>query len=345
MSNVDDEKKDEKNPHAVELGRKGGLKGGQARAESLTPAQRVAIARDAAAVRWAGKVPKETHEGTISIGPIEIRCAVLDNGMRVLSRADVGVAFGARKKLDNSPEPPPFLTAAGLQRFISPELKKKLEEPLSYKTKQGLGGFGYEASVLPEICEAIQEAKAAGVLRANQGKFADAAAILYKGLVRLGIIGLVDEATGYQYERARNELALILEQYIAKELMPWTKKFPDEFFRQIYKIYGWEYKEGSAKRPQNIGHFINKYVYDRLPPGVLNELREINPSEHGRRKHKHFQFLTDDTGNPHLDKQIVAVITILRLSDDKTEFADNFRKVYPRVGEQVPMKFPKEADE
>jgi hypothetical protein len=41
-----------KNPAAVELGRQGGLKGGRARAEKLTPEQRSEIARKAAAARW-----------------------------------------------------------------------------------------------------------------------------------------------------------------------------------------------------------------------------------------------------------------------------------------------------
>jgi hypothetical protein len=41
-----------KNPAAVELGRQGGLKGGKARAEKLTPEQRSEIARKAAAARW-----------------------------------------------------------------------------------------------------------------------------------------------------------------------------------------------------------------------------------------------------------------------------------------------------
>jgi hypothetical protein len=42
-----------KDPAAVELGRKGGLKGGKARAEKLTPEERSAIAKKAAATRWA----------------------------------------------------------------------------------------------------------------------------------------------------------------------------------------------------------------------------------------------------------------------------------------------------
>ncbi len=41
-----------KNPAAVELGRRGGLKGGRARAQKLSPARRSEIARKAAAARW-----------------------------------------------------------------------------------------------------------------------------------------------------------------------------------------------------------------------------------------------------------------------------------------------------
>ena len=42
----------EKNPAAVSLGRLGGLKGGKARADKLTPAERSAIAKKAASARW-----------------------------------------------------------------------------------------------------------------------------------------------------------------------------------------------------------------------------------------------------------------------------------------------------
>jgi hypothetical protein len=48
---------DGKDPAAVALGRKGGLKGGRARAESMTPEQRSEAARKAAAARW-GKNPQ-----------------------------------------------------------------------------------------------------------------------------------------------------------------------------------------------------------------------------------------------------------------------------------------------
>ena len=46
------EESDEKNPHAVALGRLGGKKGGPARAKKLSKKRRVEIAKKAAEVRW-----------------------------------------------------------------------------------------------------------------------------------------------------------------------------------------------------------------------------------------------------------------------------------------------------
>jgi hypothetical protein len=51
----DQEPGEGKDPAAVELGRKGGLKGGKARAESMTPEQRSEAAKRAAAARWADR--------------------------------------------------------------------------------------------------------------------------------------------------------------------------------------------------------------------------------------------------------------------------------------------------
>lgn len=55
----------EKNPHAVALGRMGGLKGGPARAAALTAAKRSVIAKKAAKKRWATKGnPVKVKKGT-----------------------------------------------------------------------------------------------------------------------------------------------------------------------------------------------------------------------------------------------------------------------------------------
>jgi hypothetical protein len=171
-----------------------------------------------------------------------------------------------------------------------------------------------------------------------QGRVIQAADVLMRGLARVGIIALVDEATGYQEDRAKDELTKILKAYISPKLLPWTQKFPHEFFRQVYRLHGWPYKPGSVKHPKYLGKFINKYVYGQFPPGVLEALQEKNPvTESGYRRHRNHQFLTVDTGDPHLDRVIIADITLMQVSDGKGQFLEFFDKA---IGKPQQMKIP-----
>ncbi len=224
--------------------------------------------------------------------------------------------------------------------------------PIIYRNLSGQRTVGYNAELLPMVCEvylrlrdhanSIRESDPAeyAKIMGLQGKIISAADILMRGLAHVGIIALVDEATGYQQERARDELNQILEAYISAELLPWTKRFPNEFFRQLYRLNGWQYVEGNHKRPRYVGNMINLLVYEHLPPGVLPELKRLNPpNESGRRKHTHHQFLTPETGHPHLDKQIIEVTTLMRVSDDKQAFKRLFEKAFPKRKKQTNQPF------
>lgn len=129
---------------------------------------------------------------------------------------------------------------------------------------------------------------------------------------------------------------------MAPALVPWTRKFPHEFFREVYRLLGWEYKPGQIKHPQYMEKFINKYVYEALPPGVLDELkRRLPKNENGNRRAKLWQLLAVDTGSPHLDKQLTADITLMQASDSKPQFEENFEKVLgkqPRLPFATPIK-------
>lgn len=346
-----------KNRHAATLGRAGGLKGGAARAAALSPEERAAIAKDAAAARWSKGVPKATYLGDLNIGDMTLPCAVLSNGTRVVSARGMSEAFGrvrsgaqyrsARENDDDGVTTPIFLAGKSLKPFIPEALAMELSKPIKYRSNRGgLPASGVRAELIPEICEVWLKARDAGALRLEAMKQNAAKAdLLMRGLARVGIIALVDEATGYQADRERDELSKILEAYIAEELRPWVRMFPHEFFKQIHRIQGWTYNEGDTRGPRYIGKLINKYVYDRLPPGVHDKLRELNPSVNGRRKHKHFQHLTDETGIPHLDKQIAAVTTLLAVSDDKPMFESLLKKRFPKQGDQVDLIPPKHDEE
>jgi len=173
--------------------------------------------------------------------------------------------------------------------------------------------------------------KAANASLKQYGHIIDACDILVRGLARRGIIALVDDATGYRANQAKDDMLRVIAQYIAPDLRKWTQKFPPEFFEEIYRIYGWDYKPGSIKHPQYVGKLITKYIYEPLPPGVLEEMKNRLPkNESGNRKAKLWQTLTIDTGIPHLDRQILDILMMMRLSIDKDDLARNFDRIYGR---------------
>lgn len=319
--------------------------GGRARAKSLQPEERSEISRQAAMARWTKDLPRATHTGQIVIAGRTINCAVLETGKRLLTQESFLTAIGRAAKAKGKTGSfavdglPPFLAAESLSPFISEELRQSTT-PIFCRNEKGIRLAGYDAMLLPMVCEVYLKLR--DHFR-SQGKeppktqahIIEACDLLMRGLAHVGIIALVDEATGYQEKRARDELSKILEAYIVEELRPWIKTFPDEFFKQIYRLHGWPYRIGSAKRPSYVGQLINKYIYEQLPPPVLPELRKVNPvTDKGYRRHKHFQYLTADTGNIHLDRQITAVTTILKVSDDRKDFEENFKKAFGKPYQQ-----------
>jgi hypothetical protein len=346
---------DKMSKHAAELSRLGAAKGGKARAEALSPEDRREIARFAVEKRWGSRgLPRETHPGILRIGDREIPCSVLDNGLRVFSARGVSRVIGSRTKgakatteSTGAPQLPPFLASPGLRAFIPNDLMAPLISPVQYKPKHGgRSAYGYEATLLPRICGVILDAKKAGQLSGRQQHLVDTAEVLLRGFADVGIIALVDEATGYQADRARDELQKILEAYIAKELLPWTKRFPDEFFRQIYRLHGWEYKPGTLRGPRYVGKLVNKLIYEPLPPGVLEELKEVNPpNEKGYRRYRHHQFLTEDVGHPHLNKQIIEVTALMRVADDRKTFDGLFLKAFPKRRQQLSLDYTSEEEQ
>jgi hypothetical protein len=116
-----------------------------------------------------------------------------------------------------------------------------------------------------------------------QIRIAERCELLARGFMEVGIIALVDEATGYQKERARDALARILEEFIAKELRPYIRMFSSEFYENLFRLRGLEFPKDSGKKPQYFGHLTNDIVWARIAPGVLNELKTIIPKRERKR--------------------------------------------------------------
>ncbi len=327
---------------------KGRAKGGHARADSLSPEERREIAIKAANARWShSEEVKEAICGSedrpLKIANVELSCYVLADDTRVLSQAGFLAALGRHPKANvrregGEEQIPAILQGKAINPFISKEILEK-SRPIRFRTPSGVVASGYRADLLPDVCEIYLQARDAGVLPANQRHVAKHAEILMRGLAHVGIIALVDEATGYQAFRTQNALARILEAFIAKELRAWVQTFPADFYQEMFRLRGLHYPNDSVRRPQYFGKLTNDIVYRRLAPGVLEKLKEVTPRHEtsGRLKHKLFQRLTSNVGYPKLREHLGSVVAIMKLSDDWHDFVGKLDRLHPRYGETISL--------
>lgn len=301
--------------------------GGKARAERLTPERRSEIASMGAKSRWKDRQKQEMpkvvggFKNKIRIGGVEIPCAVImgPNGIqRVLSatgitKAVLGGRSGASSEIAAQQDVPVFLAPSQLQRFISPEARA-LMQPIDYLDGSKVVR-GYDAAILVEVCNVWLEAFDAGALKANQVDRAAKAGILVRALAKTGIMSLVDEATGYQSERPRDAIQAYLELVVRKELAVWLRKFPDEFYENIYRLKGWKWEGMGKNRYGVVANYTVNLIYDRMGPGITEELIRKSPmGENGRRPNMLHQWLSEDTGEPMFVNHMHTVIMLQRLA-------------------------------
>lgn len=273
-----------------------------------------------------------THKGDLKIGEKSIACAVLSNGKRIITQTALFDAFDRPRKGEKRIEGlPSIIGAKNLIPFVTEEVREK-SEPIHYYLQNGKITSGYDAELIPLVCELYLTANDAGILLDSQEKMIIQASILIRSLAKVGITALIDEATGYQYDRENNALQEILKAYIAEDFLKWQARFPRKYYQELYRIYGWDYDPLSMKHPKYLGRFTNEYVYEYLPPGVLKELRTKNPkNENGNRTKRHHQFLTGEIGVPHLERHITKLITVMELSDNQEQFKENFNRVFKNI--------------
>jgi P63C domain len=306
----------------------GRAKGGFARAKALSPGERRAIASAAARARWdtdATEPPilRATHgsaDHPLRIGDIEIPCYVLEDGTRVLSQRGVvgGLDMKYGPRVGGADRLTSFLVGKSISPFVSNDLLMLLGNPIKFKTPHGGKlAWGYPATILADICDAVLAARQSSALQKQQQHIADRCEILVRGFARVGIIALVDEATGYQDERVKTALQDVFNAFLRRELAAWVQRFPEEFYREIYRLRGWDWKGMRVNRPHVVAYYTVDIVYSRLLPHIMEELENRMPrTETGRRKGKLHQLFSDDIGHPALAQHLYAVITLMRVAED-----------------------------
>lgn len=345
----------------------GRAKGGIARAASLSSEKKAAIAKKAALKRWEKRdafkegMPRALPDyvGVLKLAGENIPCAVIEGPkgiQRVLTehgvtQAILGARSGASKRLKKAASEagaltPLFIAPGQLKPFITRELLEGPLAPIDY-IDGGRVVRGYDASILPAVCKVWLKAREAGALQKQQLAKAQKAEILTTALAETGIVALVDEATGYEKVRPQNALQAYLEMVISRELASWVKRFPDEFYENIYRLKNWTWPGMGKNRYSVVGKYTRDLVYERLGPGVLKELEVKTPKDdRGSRKNKMHQWLTEDIGHPMLAQHLHSLIMFQRLAIANghgwSKFLSMVDQVLPKKGEtlELPLSEP-----
>ena len=319
-------------------------KGGKARASVLTPEQRKEIAQTAARARWGEKdddkqasesadrykpmmvetppkLPVALFPGKLSIADGKYLCYVLDNGKRVISQREVVHVLTGHAKGDISR----YLDSQNLKPFISNKLVA--DQTIQFTIPGNpVTANGYEAVLLLDICDAYLKARDEGALKtANQIDLAKRAEIVTRACAKLGIIALIDEATGYDKFKKKQEYQLKLQAFIADDLQEWARMFPDDFWFELARLEGVHYSPRA--RPLRWGRYVMMFVYDAVDADVGKELRKKNPDPHFLSNHH--QWLRK-FGRDKVHDQITKVVIVMKLCNDMTEFRHKFMRLFDR---------------
>lgn len=324
---------------------------GKARMMALTPTQRRDIGRLAAEARWSADLPMANFEGSFNIGATELSAAVLQDETRIITQATFLRALGRSRSpkagtgvLSTVDELPFFLQADALNPFITKDLVESTK-PIFYRTKKGGKGVGYNAVALKMVAETYLKfrdasLRATGRVPTRYEGMITAADTLIRALAEVGIVALVDEATGFQEVRQRHALQEILDAFLLKELAAWAKRFPDDFYQQIYRLRGWEWRGRRFNPPQAVAGYTNDFVYERLAPGIREELETRMPRDDaGRRKGKLHQLFTEDIGHPALAQHLHAVITLMKASRNWNQFKLMLDMALPKRGTTLQLPY------
>ena len=286
-------------------------------------------------------IGKVTHQGKWKVyDGLEIECYVTDKGIRLLSLRGTARALdingnGGRALLRN-------LQSKWIQPYLSDQLKEWILWATNEKIKPIKVLFGpaiipFKASLFVDICKAYISANNDKTLSESLMRTYYRLISLMTAFAKVGIDAMVDEITGYQEDRRKDELEKILRLYISEEFLEWTKMFPEEFYEQIFRLKKWgSFQKAGQKMPQVVGFYTNDIVYERLPDKVLVELKKkVKKSENGNNLVKLHQGLSKDYGVLHLERHLIAVIALMKASTCWEHFLEMLDKTYKRFGQSV----------
>ena len=318
-------------------------KGGAARMKKLSVEERKALASAAAKARWrkvgAGEYASLVNEdatqntetanlpvakwpGVLTIGNIEIPVYVLHDGRRIVSRTGATTVLTGGKGGGNLES---YVQVRALEPYMPNDLHVRMidftiPEVVNKSVK------GMDAETFLEICSGYVRALQDSKLTDVQIGIAMRAAMFVTACSKVGLIALIDEATGYQYRRPDEELQLKLRLFLLEEMRKWERTFPNELWEQFGRLTNW--KGAIHQRPKYWGKLVMELIYEYLDPDVAEWLRENAPTpKHGQNYH---QWLTSQYGLKKLIEHIWKVVGIASTCSDIDELKNKMEDLYGR---------------
>jgi hypothetical protein len=234
-----------------------------------------------------------------------------------------------------------YLRVKALARYIPPDLpgllvEFQLEEVVN-KTVQG-----FSAETFIEICRAYVRALSDGALETDrQREIAIKASMFLASCAKVGLIALIDEATGYQYDRAADALRVKLKAFLAEEMRDWEKTFPDDLWVEFGRLTNW--KGTVTQRPTYWGHLVTELVYTYLDADVCRWLKENKPQPQKGRNWHHW--LSDQYGLRKLVQHIYTLLGVAKTCHDMRELREKMAEMYGKTPVQLTLYLPKPRPE
>lgn len=261
--------------------------------------------------------PSAVVGATLTVGDEDdvpaVSCYVLNDGRRVISRTSALAALAGAEDVQLGGDLAAYVRP--VESFLKINLDDELIEfKLDKITNKKV--FGITAECFLEICRAyVRAANADALTTPRQKDIARKSSAFLAACANVGLIALIDEATGFQYLRADDALRLKLRAYLEEEMRPWEKTFPDELWIEFGRLTGWS---GSVQqRPKYWGKLVNELIYQYLDADVFEWLKTNAPQpRHGKNYH---QWLSSQYGLKKLIEHIWLVIGMASACHNMTE--------------------------
>lgn len=289
--------------------------------------------------------PKAEYYGELRLGESLIPCYVLEGGERVFSLKGVVVALMGIE----GGQLAEYIKVKALRPFLPPELIPAENDEIPALIKFDTGGHSFTKNAIGvnverfiDLCSAYSKALQQSIITENfkvtdrQVEIAIRANSFLIATAKTGIIALVDEATGYQYQRASDALQFKLNLFLEDEMRKWEKTFPDQLWIEFGRLTNW--KGSVHKRPKYWGKLVMELVYGYLDDDVAKWLKSNAPKPTGGANYH--QWLSSQYGLKKLVEHLWQLVGMASACSSMEELRRKMAERHGRIPVQMTLFLP-----